>query len=84
MECSKSSSEMFTATSIYIKNLKYFKPPNFIAQEIRKRTRLAEGNKDQSRNKWKIKNEKTKPKAGSLKIKTDKPLARLRKEKTQN
>ena len=68
MECSKSSSEMFTAINTYIKNLKNLKHPNFIPQEIRKRTRLAEGNKDQSGNKWSLlKNKKAKPKAGSLK-----------------
>ena len=68
MECGKSSSEMFTAINTYIKNLKNLKQPNFIPQEIRKRTRLAEGNKDQSGNKRSLlKNKKTKPKAGSLK-----------------
>ena len=63
MECSKSSSEMFTAINTYIKNLKNLKQPNFIPQEIRKRIRLAEGNKDQSGNKWRLKNEKNKTKS---------------------
>ena len=63
MECSKSSSEMFTAINTYIKNLKNLKQPIFIPQEIRKRIRLTEGNKDQSGNKRRLKNEKNKTKS---------------------